>query len=175
MITYRYRMIVRYGLLRIRLFWKQGFSNLAGGIEPTIDAYISYSPSDSLWVTSKLFTVLHNENLRISLQDRDFTPGNPFAEEVVTHINKSKYVIFVITETFINSDWGSYEIQVAKIHAIHTKAKLLLIIKDNIQIEDLPRDLLYIWWKIKPFAYNDSDTEIKRAKFWKRLISKIKE
>lgn len=174
-ISYRYRMIVCYALLRIRLFWKRGFSKITLGNETTFDAYISYSPSDYFWVSSHLFTALNNENLKISLQDKDFLPGNNFAEEVVTHINKSRYVIFVITETFIKSDWGSYEIQVAKIHAIHTKAKLILIIKDNLQIEDLPRDLLYIWWKIKHLTYNENDTEIKRAKFWKRLMSKIKE
>jgi hypothetical protein len=168
-------MIVRYGVLRIRLFWKQGFLKVAGGNNPTIDAYISYSPSDSDWVKSHLFVALNNENLRIALQDRDFQPGNPFAEEVVAHINKSRFVIFVITDTFIQSDWGSYEIQVAKIHAIHTKAKLVLIIKDNIQIEDLPRDLLYIWWKIKTFNYNENDPETKKAKFWRRLIGKLKE
>ncbi|XP_062615201.1 toll-like receptor 4 [Saccostrea cucullata] len=115
------------------------------------------------------------ENLRISFQDKDFEPGSTFAEEVVKFINISKCVIFVITHTFLKYDWGTYEIQVAKIHAIHKNARILLIIKNDIGVEDLPRDLLYVWWKIKPIRLPDSNNAAKREKFWRKLIKSIKE
>ena len=123
---------------------------------------------------STLFPALDGENLRIALQDKNFDPGTSYAEEIVKFINLSKFVIFVVTRHFIKSEWGSYEIQVAKIHAIHTKAKLILIIKDGIQIEELPKDILFIWWKIKPFVFNENDPKAKQAKFFKRLVTAIK-
>jgi Leucine-rich repeat (LRR) protein len=176
-ILYRYRIILRYGILRIRLFWRKGFSMITACDNHIsgYDAYVSYSPRDFLWVRSTLFPALDRENLRIALQDKNFDPGNSYAEEIVKFINMSKFVIFVITRHFIKSEWGSYEIQVAKIHAIHTKAKLILIIKDGIQIEELPNDILFIWWKIKPLAFNENETEAKQAKFFKRLITTIKD
>ncbi|XP_048747109.2 toll-like receptor 13 [Ostrea edulis] len=174
-ISYRYRIILRYGMLRIRLFWRKSFSINTTSDAPAYDAYISYSSSDFLWVCSTLYPALNGQNLRIALQDKDFDPGTPYAEEVVKFVNMSKYVIFVITGRFIKSEWGSYEIQVAKIHAIHTNAKLVLIIKDGIQIEDLPKDILFIWWKIKPLVFNENETEEKQAKFFKRLITTIKD
>ncbi|XP_056007980.1 toll-like receptor 2 [Ostrea edulis] len=174
-ILYRYRILVRYGMLRIRLFWRKSFSAIITCNIPAYDAYISYSSIDFVWVRTKLYPALTEENLQIALQDKDFDPGSPYAEEIVKFINMSKYVIFVITRQFIKSEWGSYEIQVAKIHAIHTNAKLVLIIKDGIQIEDLPKDFLFIWWKIKPLVFNENETERKQAKFFKRLITTIKD
>jgi hypothetical protein len=174
-ILYRYRIILRYGILRIRLFWRKSFSIITACDTLAYDAYISYSSSDFLWVRSKLYPVLSGENLRIALQDKSFDPGSSYAEEVVKFINMSKYVVFVITRHFIQSEWGSYEIQVAKIHAIHTKAKLVLIIKDGIQIKELPKDILFIWWKIKPLVFNENDAEAKQAIFFKRLINTIKD
>ncbi|XP_062594540.1 toll-like receptor 2, partial [Saccostrea cucullata] len=122
-------------------------------------------------------TILHfgKENLRISFRDKDFKPGSTFAEEVVEFINISKCVVFVVTQTFLKYDWGTYEIQVAKIHAIHKNARILLIIKDDIGVEDLPRDLLYVWWKIKPIRWPDADNAAKREKFWRKFIKSIKE
>ncbi|XP_056007977.1 toll-like receptor 8 [Ostrea edulis] len=174
-ILYRYRILLRYGRLRIRLFWRKRLSAITTCDIPVYDAYISYSSSDFVWVRSKLYPALNGENLRIALQDKDFDPGSSYAEEIVRFINMSKYVIFVITRHFIKSEWGSYEIQVAKIHAIHTKAKLVLIIRDGIQIEDLPKDILFIWWKIKPLVFNENETEGKQAKFFKRLMTTIKD
>ncbi|XP_056007981.1 toll-like receptor 8 [Ostrea edulis] len=173
-ILYRYRIFLRYGMLRIRLFWRKSFSIITTSDIPVYDAYISYSSSDFLWVCSKLYPALTGQNLRITLQDKDFNPGSPYAEEVVKFVSMSKYVIFVITRGFIKSEWGSYEIQIAKIHAIHTKAKLVLIIKDGIQIEDLPKDILFIWWKITPLVFNENGTEEKQAKIFKRLFTIIK-
>ncbi|XP_062615206.1 toll-like receptor 4 [Saccostrea cucullata] len=174
-IMYRYRMVLRYGVLRIRLFWRRGFAHNLTTDSTAFDAYISYSPVDSLFVSLHLFPKLQRENLRISFQDKDFEPGSTFAEEVVEFINISKCVIFVITHTFLKYDWGTYEIQVAKIHAIHKNARILLIIKDDIGVEDLPRDLLYVWWKIKPIRLPDSNNATKREKFWRKLIKSIKE
>ncbi|XP_048755502.2 toll-like receptor 2 [Ostrea edulis] len=173
-ILYRYRILLRYGMLRIRLFWRKSLSAITTSNIPVYDAYISYSSSDFDWVHSKLYPALNGENLRIALQDKDFDPGSPYAEEVVKFVSMSKYVIFVITRRFIKSEWGSYEIQVSKIHAIHTKAKLVLIIKDGIQIEDLPNDILFMWWKMKPLVFNENETEGKQVKFFKRLITTIK-
>ncbi|XP_062580393.1 toll-like receptor 4 [Saccostrea cucullata] len=172
---YRYRIILRYGVLRIRLFWRRGFANNLTRDSSAFDTYISYSPVDSLFVSLHLYPKLQEENLRISFRDKDFKPGSTFAEEVVEFINISKCVVFVVTQTFLKYDWGTYEIQVAKIHAIHKNARILLIIKDDIEVEDLPRDLLYVWWKIKPIRWPDANNAAKREKFWRKFIKSIKE
>jgi hypothetical protein len=43
--------------------------------------------------------------------------GNSIGENIIQAIDSSRKVIFIITENFLNSDWGSYELEMTRMHA----------------------------------------------------------
>jgi succinyl-CoA synthetase alpha subunit len=45
----------------------------------------------------------------LSLDEKTFIAGNSIGENIIQAIDSSRKVIFIITENFLNSDWGSYD------------------------------------------------------------------
>jgi hypothetical protein len=145
----RYRVHVEYVILRLRSRWK--------GVTPSdevrpfqLDAFISYSKNDYQLVCITMYQALKNLSFKISFPDKDFLPGVGKAEQLVQCIDNNRKVVFVVTEDFLVSGWNSYAVQMAVTHAFHNhrKRSIVVIIKDNIPIERMPRDLRYIWWCI---------------------------
>jgi hypothetical protein len=174
-LCYRFRILLTYFVLRIRLFWRSSINSYQADEAHPVDAYISYSQADSdiIWVTSFLYEKLSEHAVSVCLHHKDFLPVIDHCENIVNHINQSKCIIFVVTKHFLTHDWGTYEIQTAKIHTIRTDARILLIMKEDIDIQTLPKEFLFIWWKIKVFKWFDCDTAEKQRQFCENLVREI--
>ena len=113
------------------------------------DAFISYSGKDYEWVVNTLYTRLVAENMKVALHHRNFIPGKPIANEILRCIDQSRKVIFVVTKNFLNSEWGNYELEMARIHAFRSgRSGLIIILKDGLQVKEMPDLLKRMWWKV---------------------------
>ncbi|XP_071177932.1 toll-like receptor 2 [Mytilus edulis] len=117
------------------------------------------SHKDVTWVTD-LYDKLKPKGFELCLHHKDFLAGVPIAECIVKAINSSRKVVFIITKDFLESSWGSYEIEMTRMHAFREgrESMVKVILMDDIRKDKLPKSLKEIWYKVVCIVW-PSDTE----------------
>ncbi|XP_055998983.1 toll-like receptor 2 type-2 [Ostrea edulis] len=171
----RYRVHVDYVILRLRNRLK-GVINSEGSNTFKFDAFISYSEDDYELVSTTMYEELTNLGFQISFPEKDFIPGVWKAEQLVQCINESRNVVFVVTENFLDSGWNSYAVQMAVTHAFHNlrKRSIIVVIKDNIPIQRMPKTLRYIWWCIFSIRWPENEDVQAMNSFWKNISAALR-
>ena len=168
-ICYRYRVFIQY-LYLILVSSRPKPSELNDKYD--YDVFISYSNKDYDGVIHTLYKRLTEEfNMNVCIHDKDFVPGRSIANEILRCIDHSRKVVFVVTRNFLEIDWGNYELELARIHAFRSeRCGLLIILKDELLIKEMPELLKKMWWKIVclkwPNGDNCGDSE---ELFWHNL------
>ena len=167
-IGYRYRRYIEY------LFLLLVYSHLKAEHSKhkyEFDGFISHSHFDDDWVLGTLYKRLTDEmGMKISLYHKDFMPGELIDSEIVRCIDKSRKVIFVVSQNFIASEWANYELEIAISHVFECgRTGLLVIIKDEVHVEEMPDILKRIWWKVVCMKWHDNQTPADRDLFWHNL------
>ncbi|CAG2231269.1 CD282 [Mytilus edulis] len=145
-VYYRYRFAFEYFFLRMKMKLRH-YQPLSE--EFIHDAFISYSHKDMTWVKI-LYDKLHSKGFSLCLYHKDFKVGKPIADCIVEAINSSRKIVFVITEDFLQSSWGTYEIEMTRMHAFREgrESMVVVILKDDIKKDKLPKALKEIWYKV---------------------------
>jgi hypothetical protein len=143
----RYKRVFEYLVLIIRSYWCRSRSTIT---RREYDAYVSYSHDDLTWVV-ELHDELKSMGFDICFDQKTFLPGTPIGENIIQAIDSSRKVIFVITKNFLQSDWGSYELEITRMHAFRrgNGNMVIVVIKGDIQMSSLPRVLLSMWYKVR--------------------------
>ena len=164
---YRYRVYIEYLYLLFAASKPQQEHD--DGYE--FDGFISYSTMDADWVMEVLYNRLTEEmKMKICIHDKDFIPGRLITSEILRCIDQSRKVIFVVTRNFLESEWGIYELEMARIHAFRRgRSGLLLILKDELLIDEMPDLLKRMWWKIVCMKWPVDDRSEERKLFWHNL------
>ena len=106
-------------------------------------AFIIYSQSDSDWVSRKLLPLLEEKHgLKCCIHYRDFTPGKPFQDSMAESVYNSYKIIAVLSSNFLNSNYCSYELNIAKHRLLNRRDESLVVIRiDNEDCRKLPKEL----------------------------------
>ncbi|CAC5369413.1 TLR3 [Mytilus coruscus] len=95
----------------------------------------------------------------------------------VEAINSSRKVVFVITEDFLESSWGTYEIEMTRMHTFREgrESMIIVILKDDIQNDKLPKALKEIWYKVVCIVWpSDPEAPYNSEKiFYKKLCTAL--
>ncbi|KAM6289143.1 toll-like receptor 2 [Aegotheles albertisi] len=105
-------------------------------------AFISYSHTDAAWVRQELLHRLESTTppYRLCIHERDFTPGRWIIENIVENIERSSKVIFVLSRSFVDSEWCNYELYFAHQRAVGLGSEdVILVVKEPIDARGLPR------------------------------------
>ncbi|GLH10563.1 Toll-like receptor Tollo [Gryllus bimaculatus] len=80
------------------------------------DAFICYSNADREWVIYELMEKLEGapHNYRICDHERDFILGSFISQNIVQSMHRSRHILFVLSETFFNSQWCLWELEMAR-------------------------------------------------------------
>ncbi|CAC5368636.1 TLR2 [Mytilus coruscus] len=115
----------------------------------TFDAFISYSHADIDWVL-KFYKKLQSLGHRISFDEKDFLVGAFISDNIYQALNESRKVIFIVTEHFLESTWDEFELEVARSYASKKGRHdmIIVVLKDDIDINRMPNGLKEIWYKI---------------------------
>jgi hypothetical protein len=107
--------------------------------------------------------------VKVSLPEKDFVPGLENADEMLRCIDDSRKVVFVVTETFLKSGWESYAVQMTVTHAFHNQREgsMVVLMKDDIPIIRMPRDLRYVWWSLEVVKLSDFENSL--DSFWDHI------
>lgn len=146
-VYFRYKRFFEYLVLIIRMYCSRSRSTI---IRREYDAYVSYSHHDLTWVM-ELHEELESMGFNIIFDVKTFIPGAPTGENIIQAIDSSRKVIFIITENFLENDWGSYELEMARMHAFRrgNDNMVIVVIKGDIEMSSLPRVLLSMWYKVR--------------------------
>ena len=75
------------------------------------DLFISYSHKDQQWVLGELLPRLDAWGFRNCIDVRDLAPGPQVADELARLIRRSRQTLIVLTENWLASNYGDYEMQ----------------------------------------------------------------
>ena len=174
-VAYRYRISLQYCCLVTRGLYRH-YRKLDGDSkEYQYDAFVAYSAHDYKWVYGPLQAYLEkHQGFNLGLHERDFKAGKYIADNIIDTINRSKKIIFVISSSFLESDWGEYELDMARMHMFQQNREMLIvIILEEMSISRMPARLKQIWESITCLEADDivrgcSNPDSSHT-FWKRL------
>ncbi len=106
------------------------------------DVFISYSNEDASFVEETLVPKLESDpkesNYRCLVHVRDFVVGRPILEQISEAVDASMCTLIVLSEAFVQSDWGRHEFDVA-----HTRSRIIVVVKGEMpDKEKMPKGLL---------------------------------
>ncbi|XP_063423075.1 toll-like receptor 4 [Mytilus trossulus] len=178
-IAYKYRITLQYWYLTIRRKYRH-YSKLEGeSNEYRYSAFVAYHNADYKWVCGPLSTFLEKEKEQsLCLHHRDFLPGNLIADNIVEAVSHSRKVILVISETFLESSWCEFELDMARMQMFQESRNMLIVVLvQNIPAKSMPKSLLRIWNKVTCLEAYDCDILMENDNFehifWNRLYEAV--
>ncbi|XP_060613830.2 toll-like receptor 2 [Anolis sagrei] len=141
----------------------------------TYHAFISYSCSDADWVRKELLMRLEATRppYRICVHERDFTPGRWVIDNIVDSIERSRKVVFVLSRSFVDSDWCNYELYFAHQRAVGLGFEdVVLVVKEAVDPRALPRKFCKLRKLLSAKTYLEWPAEPGRQVFfWAQLAA----
>ncbi|XP_007436639.1 toll-like receptor 2 [Python bivittatus] len=138
-------------------------------------AFISYSCSDAEWVRRELLQRLEASTppYRVCIHERDFTPGRWIIDNIIENIENSRKIIFVLSRSFVDSDWCNYELYFAHQRAVGLSFEdVVLVVKEAIDPQALPNKFCKLRKMLSKKTYLEWPPEPNRqAFFWVQLTS----
>ncbi|XP_074930958.1 toll-like receptor 2 isoform X2 [Phalacrocorax aristotelis] len=138
-------------------------------------AFISYSCADAGWVRQELLRRLESTTppYRLCIHERDFTPGRWIIDNIVENIERSAKVIFVLSRSFVDSEWCNYELYFAHQRAVGLGSEdVILVVKEPIDARGLPRRFARLRKMLGTKTYLEWPSEPgRRPFFWLQLRS----
>lgn len=139
------------------------------------DAFVCYNHNDYDWVYETLQPFLEEgtPELRLCLHHRDFEVGEVIQQNIVDAINRSHKVILVISNNFIQSTWGEYEIEMAGMRSVQEgRANVIIcVLLEEVPVREMPRTLMNLWQRVTFLVWPQSPHE--QNVFWERLTSAL--
>ncbi|XP_016278651.1 toll-like receptor 2 [Monodelphis domestica] len=106
------------------------------------DAFVSYSEGDSHWVENFMVQELENFDppFRLCLHKRDFVPGKWIIDNIIDSIDKSHKTLFVLSESFVKSEWCKYELDFSHFRLFdENNDTAILILLEPIEKKTIPQ------------------------------------
>ncbi|XP_076127485.1 toll-like receptor 1 [Alosa pseudoharengus] len=139
-------------------------------------AFISYSVNDAQWVQSELAPHLEASNFQLCLHERDFVPGEWVIDNIINCVESSYKTVFVLSQSFVHSEWCNYELFFAQHRAIDVQRdSLVLILLEPIPPDSLSRKFLRLRSLLRQQTYLPwFQEEPKRQLFWASLKAMLR-
>lgn len=177
--TYKYRWYIRYYLFLTRIsVIRRGKVIQKNTLlkDYKYDAFVSYCNEDRNFV-AKLVSVLENNEpyLKLCVYERDFEIGTFITESVFDSIAKSRKILLVVSNSYLQSHWCRWEAQVVEHNRLFFQDEYGKLVNDSIVIIKLEklskvhmtRMLKYL---LKTRIYLEWDSDVNKEKvFWEKL------
>ena len=134
--------------------------------DKVFDAFISYSGLDYHWPCLSLTPRLEARDppYRLCLHDRDFAVGAPISDNINSAIQRSKRMIVILTNNYLDSDWCLLEFKMAHQKVLKERNKyLIVIVHEDVKMDALPEEL-------KLYVKTNTYLEVSNKWFWEKLF-----
>lgn len=116
----------------------------------TWDVFISHASEDKESIVEPLVQILEENNISCWYDKKDIGWGDSIIEKINEGLETSKYVVFIISQTFLSKEWTQIELNsTLNIQISNGEKKVLPVIVGDIKPYHLPpllRDKKYIEW-----------------------------
>ncbi|XP_045696925.1 toll-like receptor 4 [Phyllostomus hastatus] len=141
--------------------------------ECTYDAFVIYSSQDEDWVRNELVKNLEEgvPPFQLCLHYRDFIPGVAIAANIIQEgFHKSRKVIVVVSQHFIQSRWCIFEYEIAQTwQFLSSHAGIIFIVLQKLE-KSLLRQQVELYRLLSRNTYLEwEDSVLGRHIFWRRL------
>ncbi|XP_033733368.1 toll-like receptor 4 [Pecten maximus] len=141
------------------------------------DLFVAYTAADSPWIWQQLRPKLElQQHIQLCLHERDFEVGESISQNIVNCLQKSKKILFVISEEYIAARWCDFELEMANMERVQRGCtnSIIVAIKGEIPVDDMPRPIRTIWQHVACIIYplDESDRNAFEL-FWCRLHHSI--
>lgn len=131
----------------------------------TYDVFMSYSHKDAGFVIDELLRELEcpDNAYKVCIHERDWMPGECITKQTVASVRESKRTLIVLSENFMESDWGILEFRIAHSVAVsERRTRLIVILYGDFDTSELDEELK---------SYLKTNTYLKwgDSYFWKKL------
>ncbi|XP_052106156.1 toll-like receptor 10 [Mytilus californianus] len=124
------------------------------------EVYISYARDSGTWVKDSLVPKIENcWKMTVCVEDRDILAGGSFAEAIAISIEKSRNVIFVISDGFKERTWTSYEIERAKYEKYTGHLHHIIIITKKVSVDKIPTEFGRFWKDVMFIEWPEEDSD----------------
>ncbi|RVE46262.1 hypothetical protein evm_009086 [Chilo suppressalis] len=137
------------------------------------DVFVSYCHENRAWVLGKLLNHLEQEcSVSLCLHERDFQVGLTILENIVSCMDRSKFIMLVISKQFLLSQWCQFEMHLAQHRLLETRREdLILILLEEIPRRLRPNNLHYLMLTKTYLVWPKKESE--QPLFWKRLNKSV--
>ncbi|XP_055994637.1 toll-like receptor 4 [Sorex fumeus] len=142
--------------------------------ESVYDAFVIYSSQDEDWVRNELVKNLEEgvPRFQLCLHYRDFIPGVAIAANIIQEgFHKSRKVIVVVSQHFIQSRWCIFEYEIAQTWQFLSshRAGIIFIVLQKLE-KSLLRQQVELYRLLSRNTYLEwEDSVLGRHIFWRRL------
>ncbi|XP_068961684.1 toll-like receptor 2 [Petaurus breviceps papuanus] len=142
------------------------------------DAFVSYSEGDTNWVENFMVQELENFDppFRLCLHKRDFVPGKWIIDNIIDSIDKSHKTLFVLSESFVKSEWCKYELDFSHFRFFdENNDAVILILLEPIEKKAIPQRFCKLRKIMNAKTYLEwPRDEAQQEVFWFNLRAAIK-
>ena len=94
------------------------------------DAFVSCERADAIWVKRNVLPKLENQQngLKICVAQRNFMVGTTIIDNIVSSINQSRKVVYVISQNFLKSGWCKEELLIGHQESLSRGKNILICI-----------------------------------------------
>ncbi|KAF4520265.1 hypothetical protein B566_EDAN010732, partial [Ephemera danica] len=165
--------VYRFELIYTKQMWRMKRRNEKRSIRRTVnsefDAFVSYCAADRAWVMDKLVPTLEPPlgQYTLCLHERDFRLGTYIMDNIMENIEKSRRVLFVLSNSFLDSEWCKWELRMATHRIFERSASdfLVLLELERLQRERVSLSLRVLLATRTYLEWNQNKPEV----FWSRL------
>lgn len=169
---YRYRFYLRYWLhiLGIR---RMGYQRIEDDTDYQYDAFVIYCHDDQAFVFNNMIPELEEKaGCRLCVHERDFHVGRFILDNIISNIELSRNVILVLSQTFLDSEWCRYELNLTQTRLIQEGPGVLtVILLEDLKCRVLPSTIRSV---LDTVTYNEWPVEeAGRRRFWARILTAL--
>lgn len=177
-LVYRYRWKIRYfyHMVKIRHYKRRPNMWDDDREDYMYDVFVAYADDDRIFVHTTLLQELEKEaGIELCLHCRNFLPGNDIATNIISAIHNSRKTVIIMSHNFLNSYWGMYKFNMAKMESIYERRHeniLYLVFYEQMRSRDLPIQILELVQSQSYIEYPND--EYGNEVFWNQLITALR-
>lgn len=100
------------------------------------------------------------------LEDRDILAGDVYVDAIGSSIEQSRNILFIITDSFCDRNWGHYE-------KFTRKLQKIIVIAKQVSVENFPSELDHIWTDVILINWCEYESEMNWDKLRMVLFSEL--